>query len=187
MIAAYMILALLPQQDFAEAQNTYGQVEATPTEVVLAYETRADAASQRVTVLEERLVAESRKLEELDRLEVERYLALKGHFEGEELERRLAREMRDFELRRRGVESSIALTQIDLEDARARTEQLEIDLRLARIERGLSEGPPQDAGTPVTDRLAERARLVLWERGLELGSFTMRPTPLAWVTSSETE
>jgi len=187
MIAAYMILAFLPQQDFADAQETYGKVEASPTEVVKAYETRAEAASERVIQLEERLAAETRKLDELDRLEVERYLALKGHFEGGELEQRLAKEMRDFELRRRGVESSVALTRFDLEDARSRFEQLQIDLRLARIEQGLREGPPKDAGTPVTDQLEERARTLLWERGLAVGVFAMRPTPLEWVTAEVTE
>lgn len=183
--ALLMLIAALPQQDFASAEKTYAEVEIGAAAVVQDLAERAEIARERVTVLETRLAAERQQLTELDALEVERYLALKNHFQGEDLETRLQRETRQFDLRRRGLASSIAMTSVDLEDARTRSVQLELDLRLARIEDGLERQPAAAAGTPLADRLEERSRELLWQRGLAAGGFQLRQVPAAWVSRQD--
>jgi len=186
MYAAFLIsMAFLPAQDFKTAQAAYAEVEVGPAEAAKDLAERVRFTRERVAALEARLASEREKLAELDTLEVERYLALKSHFDGEVLESRLQRETQQLDLRRKGFESSIAMTAVDLEDARARSEQLEIDLRLARIEDGLVRRADAEPGTPVTDRLEERSAAILWERGLAAGRFELRPVPISWVTRND--
>jgi hypothetical protein len=175
-------LAAMPQQEFASAQSAYEQVQPTPSETVQVLVERNEFTLARVTELERRIAGDEKKLIELDRLEVERYLALKAHFTDKELEKRLQAEARTFELRRKGVKQSIELTNINLEDARNRLAKLDVDLRLARIEQGLVQTPELATGTPVADRLEARSRTVLLDRAMAVGKFDFVSIPHSWVT-----
>jgi hypothetical protein len=177
-----ILFAGMPQQEFASAQKAYDQVQPTPTETVQVLVERLDVTRARVNELEGRIASDEEKLVELDRLEVERYLALKSHFSEDDLEARLQAEAQRFEMRRKGISQSIELTRINLNDACNRLDRLDVDLRLARIEEGLSHKPVSSKGTPVADQLEARSRAVLFDRAMAVGQFEFVSVPHSWIT-----
>lgn len=178
-----LMLACLPQQqDFGSASAGYASAAATPSETVSLYTERVEQTTQRVEQLEQRLASDKETLAALDELEVERYVALKTHFSGAQLEERLQDESCRFEMKRANLHESISLTKVDLDDAKRRLEQLSVDLKLARIEQGLAEKPKRAVEETTIDRLAEKSRGLLYDRAMVVGRFQWKSTPRSWVS-----
>jgi hypothetical protein len=174
-------MAFVPQDDFSIAKSHYQDVQAQPSETVTLFEERLDHAEKRVDRLNTQRHNFKKSLADLGRLEVERYVALKSHFNGEELNGRLKREAKMFELKGANLRESIALTTADLEDAKQRLNRLEIDLRLAKIEQGLVEKPNESSGEDVFNRLAEQSKNLLLTRALAVSYLEWTVVPRSWV------
>ena len=167
--------------DFSQAGKDYDNSIPRPTEVVNMYETRILATKKRIHFLEAQIQANRKALKAIEVLEVERYVALRTHFKGKELERRLKDATQDLQVRREGLEQKNAMEKADLEDANRRLHELEIELRLARIQVGLSQTPDKNPINSLSLKLAKKSQNFLLQRALQVDKFQYKPTPLSWV------
>lgn len=186
MLSFFLLLpAGLVQQseDFEAARTEYEAAVGTPTEAMKEYAARVQVAEARVAELEQKLTEHQAQLAALDRLEVERYLALKANFSGPELEAKLAEEARQIGLRRASLEETLRMERLDLDDARRRLSELQMEYRLARIEAGLLAPPraPRNDAPPLAEQYESRSQALLLQRARSIGRFAWHSVPASWL------
>jgi len=182
-----LTLAAVPQGDYDRARTILEEVVEPAAEKVDRLEREMDTIAARVTALEARKAAKEEEMERLEQVRVETALALRRHFQGQDLESRLEEQEQDFRQRRVVLESEVQALERDLQHARERQARVLADLKVARIEAAVVRRPEAEevSATPLSDELWDAARPLAMERARRIGGFHWRPVPRAWMGEVE--
>jgi len=182
-----LTLAAVPQGDYDRARTILEEVVEPAAGKVDRLEREMDTIAARVTALEARKAAKEEEMERLEQVRVETALALRRHFQGQDLESRLEEQEQDFRQRRVVLESEVQALERDLQHARERQARVLADLKVARIEAAVVRRPEAEevSATPLSDELWDAARPLAMERARRIGGFHWRPVPRAWMGEVE--
>ena len=173
--------------DLSAASEAYANAVLPAEERAGMFQQRVAGAEARVVRLTEEIQAHQAQLDELEVIELERFVTLRAHFEGAELEARMEEERADLEVRRVSIEDQLEMALNDRADAESRLRDLRIQLRMALIEAQTARAAnpvTQTAETPIVDELEREARSLLQQRALAVGDFSFVPVPRVWMHTS---
>ncbi len=174
------------QAEYQRAGKILDQVAEPPAEKVGRLERELDTVAGRVTELEQRLRGKKEESQRLEQVRIETALALRRHFQGEELEARLQEQEQDFQQRQEVLKTEAKALERDLGHAQERHARILAELKVAQVEEAVNRPPAAaSSGTPLSDKLWEEARPLAMDRARRIGGFHWRSVPRAWLAEKK--